>query len=528
MAKVFYPPACDAKLLSAYRDEVLNAAEQRLVDLHLAACPACRQELLHHERLSAGLRHLAGATVPRPLPSTFVRRSSLRTGPRQPIRPTSTLLRASLAAALAIVVLVERAPQRPASLFEAYPANGASDVSTDTSIVITFQQPVNQAQIQRTLQFQPPISFGITWETAQRADVVPVLPLAPSTTYTLLAAVPTAPAATIPAPQTPPPIEASPETLTVFQTAPRSVTEGGPQALIPRAGFFTRGQPASISQAVLAVPATPSPVGLPGATLPINGATAPSSLAATSGTQALARVAPSTLPVLGAAGPTASRRDGSGEATTLAADALAQSMEQPALLPPCAPANIFTPIYTSRGDVRSALGCVLGTTRSTALVSQDFQRGELLATLPDDVLYELTTDGIWRASPLGAAHAGMSSVATPGNIGPAFQRYWQTHQVLSSSLGQPLAPEVQGQGVLQPFTHGFMLATDGWTYIADDAGQWQRLVSLLPASDNGPSNGGAITGGVASFPPLHLPPAKPTCRRTYGWLGGCSESIAPS
>ena len=263
--------------------------------------------------------------------------------------------------------------------------------------------------------------------------------------------------------------------------------------------------------------------------MPVDGTTATSRPATTTGAQAPALTAPSSLPRLGAASAGTGQEHGADGGTAPAGSAaLAESLEQPALLPPCAPANVFTPIYTSRGDVRSALGCVLGTTRRTTLVSQDFQRGELLATLPDNVVYELTTDGIWRAAPLGDAAAGRPVLNAARNIGAAFQSYWQTHPVLSSSLGQPLTPETHGQGILQPFAHGFMLATDGWTYIADDAGQWQRLISLLPASDNGPPNGGAITGGVASFPTLHPPSAQPTCRQISVWHGGCSESTAPS
>jgi hypothetical protein len=246
--------------------------------------------------------------------------------------------------------------------------------------------------------------------------------------------------------------------LTVFHTAPRAAAEGGPAPAIPREALFTQSAPASVSQAVLAVPATPSPVALPSA---------------------------------------------ADAANSSAADALAATLQQPAMLPPCAPANLFTSIYSSRGDVRTALGCVVGTTRTITLLGQDFQRGILLAVFPDAMLYELTTDGLWRATPLDD---GSNAAPAPGanpDIGPSFRRYWQSHPVVASSLGLPLSPEDANQGIEQPFTHGFMLSTAGWTYIADDAGQWQRLVSLLPGDEGSPSTpGGGVTGGVPSFPPL--------------------------
>jgi hypothetical protein len=192
-----------------------------------------------------------------------------------------------------------------------------------------------------------------------------------------------------------------------------------------------------------------------------------------------------------------------GQPATSAANALATTLQQPALLPPCAPANIFTPIYSSRADIRTVLGCVVGTARTTTLTSQAFQRGVLLAVFPDDMLYELTTDGTWRATPLGTGSNASAAPATAPAIGPTFRAYWSSHPVLQNSLGPPLSAEDAGQGQLQPFAHGFMLSAAGWTYVADDAGQWQRLVSLLPGDEGTPSDpGGSITGGVPSFPPL--------------------------
>ncbi|HEY8746075.1 MAG TPA: zf-HC2 domain-containing protein, partial [Chloroflexota bacterium] len=430
MAKVLYPPACDAELLSAYRDEALDAAQQRRLDHHLATCPGCRQELLQYERLSVGLRHLAGAGYTNAVPSAFIPRAWTPPAPRARGRATKALLSASLAATLAFIVLGQRLPQRPAALFEAYPSAGASDVSTDTSIIITFQHPVNQAQIQRTLQFQPQVSFGITWESAQRADVIPVLPLAPSTTYTLLAAVPVATVATPPTARAlAPGGDALPQTLTVFQTASQSAAEGGPVPVLARAGLVSWRQPSSVSQAVLAVPATPSPVSLPSTALRPADAAGSTGQTSAPFEQPQAAGVPSPLPRLGAESANGSQAPALNNQTT-SASALAESMEQPALLPPCAPANVFTPIYTSRGDVRSALGCVAGTTRTTTLVTQDFQRGLLLVTLPGNVLYELTDDGIWRAAPLGDGGADSPLTAGERAIGPAFRSYWHTDPVL--------------------------------------------------------------------------------------------------
>lgn len=476
MAKVFYRPACDAALLSAYRDEVLEAAQRRALEQHLATCPACRQELLRYERLADGLSRLA--LVPRRrTPSVAMLRSVTASAPGRPwpVHTARTLVSVSLAAVLVAVALVQHVARPTPAMFAAYPPSGASDVSTDTSILITFQRPVDQARVQQTLQIEPPVPFDLSWRSWEQAEIIPLAPLAASTTYTLLAAMPP-PSATATVVAVPPSPTATrdvvPQTLTVFHTAPRTVAEGGPAPAIPRRDLFTEAQPVAISQVVLSVPATPSPVPLPEAS------------------------SPSSPPASQPAAP-------AGQAATSAADALATTLQQPAMLPPCAPADIFTPVYSSRADIRTALGCVGGTARTVTVTSQAFQRGVLLAVAPDDALYELTTDGLWRAAPLSTGGGSGVAGAVAGAVGPTFRAYWSSHPVLQSSLGTPLSAEDAGQGLLQPFAHGFMLAAAGWTYVADDAGQWQRLVSLLPGDEGTPSDpGGSITGGVPSFPPL--------------------------
>jgi hypothetical protein len=289
-------------------------------------------------------------------------------------------------------------------------------------------------------------------------------------------AVPPPPATATWAPAPPSPTatrDVAPQTLTVFHTAPRTVAEGGPAPAIPRMDLFTAAQPAAVSHVVLSVPATPSPVPLPAASGP---SSPPASQPAATPASVVA---------------------------TSAADALATTLQQPALLPPCAPANRFTPIYSGRADIRTALGCVGGTARTVTLTSQAFQRGILLAVSPDDTLYELTTDGLWRAAPLGAGSGSGAAGSVADGIGPTFRAYWSSHPTLRDSLGTPLSAEDAGQGELQPFARGVMLAAGGWTYVADDAGQWQRLVSLRPGDEGTPSDpGGEITGGVPSFPPL--------------------------
>jgi hypothetical protein len=422
--------------------------------------------------------------------------------------------------ALLFVVLFQRLPSPQATLVAAYPPTGASDVSTDTSIVITFHGPVDKAQVQRTLRFEPQVPFDVAWDSTQRAEVIPLLPLAASTTYTLLAALPP-PAATISPPlASPSPStarDAPPLALTVFQTAPVTAVGGGPLPVLSRRELLNGRQVAGASQAVLAVPATPTPVGLPSAA----GAPGGTSAALVAG-----------QPATGGSG-TAQFTSAGGRAMaitqnapTTAGAALADSLERPALLPPCAPANIFTPVYSSRGDVRSALGCVVGSARATTLVSQEFQRGMLLAALPDNVLYQLTTDGLWSAAPLGTVDVSSVAAGADRNIGPAFLSYWRSHAVLQSRLGQPIAPQRRSDGLVQRFAHGLMLSTGSWLYIADDAGQWQRLVSALPGDSGTPASGsGAITGGVPSFPPMQRATA-PTVTPAAQRLAAASQGEA--
>lgn len=500
MAKVFYSPSCDAELLSAYRDAALDAGRLRNLEVHLEACPTCRQELLQFERFSVALQRLPVQPRPRPPSRTFQWQRPAPQRPRRPLHAAGVVAGASLAALL-FVASFQRLPPQPSTLFAAYPPSGASDVSTDTSIVITFPGPVDQTQVQRTLRLEPQVPFDVAWDSAQRAEVIPLLPLDASTTYTLLAALPS-PAATIAPPHASPgmTLDAPPQTLTVFHTAPLTAVSGGPPPVLSRRELLRQRQVADASQAVLAVPATPSPVGLPSAAGSTSRGTSHPTLAAPR-TSADASVPAPITPQ---------------NAPTTASAALADSLERPALLPPCAPANVFTPVYSSRGDVRSVLGCVVGPARAATLVSQEFQRGLLLAVLPDNTLYELTADGIWSAAPLSKTGRSVAVTGTDRTIGPAFLSYWQAHAVLQRRLGLPIAPQTRSEGLVQRFAHGLMLSTSGWLYIADDAGQWQRMVSLLPGAAGTPVASGAITGGVPSFPPLRramAPTVTPAARQ---------------
>ena len=524
MAKVYYSPACDAELLSAYRDAALDTGRRQRLETHLAACPACRQELLQFECLALALGALPVQSRLRPHRRTLLGQHADAQGPRRPLRVTGAVASAALAA-LMFVVLVQRLPPRPSTPFAAYPPAGASGVSTDTSIVITFQEPVDQTQVQRTLRFEPQVPFDVAWDSTQRAEVIPLLPFAAATTYTLLAALPP-PATVAPAHASPSPglaLDVPQQALTVFQTAPAPAVAGGPLPVLSRRELLSGRQGADASQAVLSVPATPTPVDLP---------------SAAGGTREAAAAA-------GAAGqPPATARSGAQQLTsasegagvlsqnapTTAGAALADSLERPALLPPCAPANVFTPLYSSRGDVRSALGCVVGQARTTTLVRQEFQRGLLLAVLPDHMLYELTTDGIWSASPLNTTGASSTVGGANRTIGPSFLTYWQSNGVVQSRLGQPIATQRRSDALLQRFAHGLMLSTSGWLYIADDAGQWQRLVSVLPDAAGTPAAGsGAITGGVPSFPPLRratAPTVTPSARQLAVAAASAGETKA--
>lgn len=57
-------------------DGALPSAEQRRLDAHLSACPACVEALRDHVRLRSALQDLGstGAEVPEPLPEALVAR----------------------------------------------------------------------------------------------------------------------------------------------------------------------------------------------------------------------------------------------------------------------------------------------------------------------------------------------------------------------------------------------------------------------------------------------------------------------
>lgn len=71
---------CDASLLSAYYDDVLDPATRRLVATHLRQCPACRAELAAYERLGDALRALPIAPMRSRLPTDVAARAKRRGG----------------------------------------------------------------------------------------------------------------------------------------------------------------------------------------------------------------------------------------------------------------------------------------------------------------------------------------------------------------------------------------------------------------------------------------------------------------
>ena len=422
--------------------------------------------------------------------------------------------------------------------------------------MITFQQPVDQVRVQETLHFDPPVPFDITWESAQRAEVIPLTPLTTSTTYTLQAVTPL-PAGARAAAASPPPTtvgtpETLPQTLTVFHTAPRSPTDGGPAPIVARTALFGQALPASVSQAVLDVFPTPSPVALPSAVLQ-EAEAASSPLATAAPMTATSRSSVATaLPVATRPAAALALSPATGKPISERTTALLPSMppappaeptarhavpsSPPDATTSCLPASAFLPMYNSRGDIRVALGCA-GRARTTTLVVQDFQRGMLLAVFPDNVVYELSMDGTWQALLLTANTAGIPPSSDARTVGPTFRGFWLIHPALAASLGMPLAPEDADQSLLQAFAHGFMLATPGWIYIADDAGSWQRVASHLPSDSNAPSpGGGAVTGGVPSFPPLRLAtrrgatsgPAEHLATPTLATPNGSTSPLVPA
>lgn len=564
MAKVLPSPACDASLLSAYYDEALDDVQRGLVERHVQSCLACRQELVQYADLTADLYRLAVRPA-RPLPIDDLVRRAQRPPRRTWLpRSTSALFGSAVAVALLLVFLFQRVPARPATLFAAYPASGASDVSTDTAITIVFQQPVDQAQVQRSLHFEPPVPFDVRWTTPQRASIIPLTPLAASTTYTLQATLATSPSATAaPLPTLPP---ASPtlapkaQTLTVFHTAVVSTAQARPTSSASRSDALTRALPSNDSQQVLAVAPTPSPVGLTAASSRAVATPAPpaatvtaiapkrtarhvetpavtaASATATASPKAPARVAVaavsqphvttaletrSTGPVATASTATAANSHAAPISTTAAASqsptqvatvaATVAATEgaggEVAALPTaaassCAPGGSFAAIYAQRSDVRSALGCASGSAQRTTVESQSFQRGIVLAVFPENLLYQFAMAGTWSAASFGSGAAGPVAPGVATTVGPTFRSYWVAHPALAAMLGAPVAPEEASEGVRQPFANGLMLATGGWVYIVDDAGQWQRVASVVPGSAG---SDGEITGGVPSFPPMHIP-----------------------
>jgi len=149
--------------------------------------------------------------------------------PRSWMAPSSEILvAASVVAILAIALILHTVALLPTTMVAAYPMPGASDVSTDTAVRVTFPRPVDRRLFQDSIRLDPPVPVGIVWDSPKEVDVVPLTPLSPDTTYTLIEeesiATPSGDAT------------AGSRTLTVFRTAKQSPDLGGPTPVVPRSG----------------------------------------------------------------------------------------------------------------------------------------------------------------------------------------------------------------------------------------------------------------------------------------------------
>lgn len=142
-------------------------------------------------------------------------------------------------------------------------------------------------------------------------------------------------------------------------------------------------------------------------------------------------------------------------------------------------------LLSRRPEVRSALGCATDSARVLGLVSQAFERGELLRRGDTRELLVIS-DGRWRryadlgpsAQPVSLALAGSERL----ELSPWFGRVWIERPEIRALLGQVVAGWRLSQGLVQPFERGFTLWDGrGRMYVVLGDGQAVSFSDRAPA-----------------------------------------------
>jgi anti-sigma factor RsiW len=128
-----------AHLLAAYTEGQLGKRRTRRVQQHVAACPACYEELARHERLAADLRLTLGQSTHafRHQPAANWHVSSAKQGPAKSYLSPTTLLPIILSLALLVIPILSTDPGPTTS--EIAPRQNDTLLSTEA---VAMQAPI--------------------------------------------------------------------------------------------------------------------------------------------------------------------------------------------------------------------------------------------------------------------------------------------------------------------------------------------------------------------------------------------------
>jgi hypothetical protein len=131
----------------------------------------------------------------------------------------------------------------------------------------------------------------------------------------------------------------------------------------------------------------------------------------------------------------------------------------------CAPGPSFAAAYRSRPDLATRTGCPLGPERSVVVLTQAFERGQLLRLDEARQAYVLLTGGRFWTVTLDFSREpfALSGFGTPpaGLLAPdkLFGRLWRDPKI-SQTLGWALSAERSFTGILQETMRAILLLDD--------------------------------------------------------------------